>query len=122
VALAADPGLDAADPQGTVTWLARSPGGETLDVVTAKESVLVLSNSWYPSWRCRVDGVDGALLKADGGLQAVALKAGRHRLEFRFDPWLFNAALAAAAAGLALLLGLGLAGRRRRRRGISRFS
>ena len=69
----------------------------------------MLSNPWYPSWRCRVDGLDQPVLKADGGLQAVALKAGRHRLEFRFDPGLFNAGLAAAAAGLLILLALAFA-------------
>jgi hypothetical protein len=97
-----------------VAWLARSPLAESLDVVTDRSAVLVLSNCWHPSWRCRVDGVDGPVLLADGCLQAVPLKAGRHRLDFYFDETLFNAALAAAALGLALLLVLGLAQARSR--------
>ncbi|HXB96777.1 MAG TPA: hypothetical protein VNZ54_01915, partial [bacterium] len=108
VLLAQDLGLPGGRPQGTVTWLARSPAGESLDVATDRAAVLVLSNAWYPSWRCRVDGVDRPVLKADGGLQAVALGAGRHRLDFRFDPGLYQAALAASLAGLLLLLLLGL--------------
>jgi hypothetical protein len=114
--LAQDPGLPGGEPRGSVAWLERSPETASLEVATDRDAVLLLSNAWYPGWRCRVDGVDGPVLEADGGLQAVALKAGRHRLELRFDPWLFNAALAASAAALALLLGLGLA-----RPGLLRF-
>ena len=73
VLLAADPGLPGGHADGTVAWLGHSPAAETLEVSTRQDSVLVLSNPWYPSWRCQVDGVDRPVLKADGGLQAVAL-------------------------------------------------
>ncbi|HTB22391.1 MAG TPA: hypothetical protein VK914_06770 [bacterium] len=106
VALETDAGLDGPRPQGGVLWRARSPQSFTLDVSTARPAALVLSNAWYPSWRCAVDGRDAPVLKADGGLQAVLLRAGRHRMDFRFDPGLLYDALAASLAGLAALLGL----------------
>jgi hypothetical protein len=108
VALEQDAGLGpaGAPPTGGVLWLSRDPQAYDLDVSTLRPAVLVLSNAWYPSWRASVDGRDTAVLKADGGLQAVLLGAGRHRVEFRFDPGLFYDALAACLAALVALVGL----------------
>jgi hypothetical protein len=64
--------------------------------------VLVLSDLDYPGWKVSVDGVPARILRADRGLRAVALPAGRHRVVFEFEPlsvrigaWLSLAALAA---------------------------
>jgi hypothetical protein len=106
VALTEDPGLDGVPPRGGVRWLGHDPQACALDVTTDRPAVLVLSNNWYPSWKARVDGRDAPVLKADGGLQAVALGPGRHRVEFRFDQGLLYDALAACLAGLVALFGL----------------
>jgi hypothetical protein len=106
VALGVDAGLSGAPPQGGVTWLDRSPEAYSLAVSTDRAAALVLSNFWYPSWRASVDGRDTQVLKADGGLQAVLLGAGRHRVDFRFDTRLFYDAQAACLAGLMALMGL----------------
>ena len=104
---------------GSVAWLSRTPQTCLLDVSAPAPAVLVLSNAWYPSWKALVDGSPAPLLKADGGLQALRLNAGRHQVAIRFDASLFNAGLAACLAGACLLLGLGLAGRRADPRGNS---
>jgi hypothetical protein len=106
VALDADAGLDGTAPLGAVRWTARSPQAFSLAVSTDRAAALLVSNAWYPSWKADVDGQDAPVLKADGGLQAVLLKAGNHQVDFRFDPGLFYDALAACMAGLAFLLGL----------------
>jgi hypothetical protein len=93
-------------PQGTVRWLARDPLAESLAVHSSGDAALVLSNPWYPSWRARVDGADQALLKADGGLQALLVPAGDHRVDLRFDASLFYDAWAACLAGWAAIAGL----------------
>jgi hypothetical protein len=106
VALDGDPGLGRTPPKGRVVWLSRDPQTSALDVSTDRDAILVLSNNWYPSWRARVDGVETPVLKADGGLQAVLVRAGRHEVDFRFDQSFFYDALAACLAGLAALFGL----------------
>ncbi|HTB22390.1 MAG TPA: hypothetical protein VK914_06765 [bacterium] len=100
------PGTPADSPKGGVVWLGRGPQSCSLGVATDRDAALVLSNAWYPSWRCAVDGRDAPVLKADGGLQAVLLPPGRHQVDFRFDPSLFYDALAACLAGLVALCGL----------------
>lgn len=93
---------------GRVRWLANSPQAFSLQVDLPRAQALVVSNPWHPSWRCQVDGRERPVLRADGGLQAVALDAGSHRVDVRFDGGLFRAAALACAAGLALLAALGL--------------
>ena len=96
----------ALDQEGSVQWLARTPGSATLQVGIAREGFLVLSQAWHPSWTARIDGRQAEVLKADGGLQALALSPGDHQVEFAFGSGLLDLALAAAIAGLALLAGL----------------
>jgi hypothetical protein len=111
-ALDQDCGLRGPPPKGAVRWLDRSPLSEELSVSTDRPSALIVSDAWYPSWRCAVDGKDTPVLRADGGLRAVLLQPGRHRLAFRFDTGLFHGALAACLAGLLALLAVLLAGLR----------
>jgi len=100
------PVLGGPPPRGGVVWLGRDPEGASLDVTTDRDALLVLSEAWYPSWTARVDAATVPVLKADGGLQAVLVKAGRHRVELRFDPGLFDASLGACLAGMLALLAL----------------
>jgi hypothetical protein len=106
VALDVDAGLDGRPPRGGVVWLERGPQTFSLSVATDRATALVVSDFWYPSWRADVDGRETRVLKADGGLQAVLLGAGSHRVDFRFDPGLFYDALAACLTGLVALFGL----------------
>jgi len=101
-------GAAAAPPRGRVLWLARGPQSCSLAVTTDRAAVLVLADDWYPSWKASVDGLDTPVLKADGGLQAVLLGAGRHEVDFSFDNGLFYDALAACLAGLIFLAGLAM--------------
>ncbi|MGH7441419.1 MAG: hypothetical protein ACREKE_01970, partial [bacterium] len=106
VALSTGPLLDNSKPRGEVRWLKRSPQAFSLSVAANKVCYLVLSDAWYPAWKARVDGRETPVLKADGFLRAVVLPPGTHQVDFRFDPLLFDAALAACLAGLVLLSGL----------------
>jgi hypothetical protein len=98
--------LSGPPPQGAVQWLARTPQSAALQVDSARPAVLMVSNCWYPSWRCWVDGVERPLLRADGALQGLLLPAGRHAVDLRFDPGLFYDALAASLAALLAIVGL----------------
>jgi hypothetical protein len=105
-AVADSPPLNGLPPSGQVLWTARTPQSCAMEVTTRRDAVLVLSDIWYPSWRCFVDGAGAPLLKADGGFMAVLLKPGTHQVAFRFDDSLFYAASLASLAGFVALLGL----------------
>lgn len=58
----------------------------TLDVVSDKPGVVVLHDLFYPGWRVRVDGVGKPVLRANLLFRGVEVPAGRHRVEFTFEP------------------------------------
>ncbi|MEW6074105.1 MAG: hypothetical protein AB1726_16100, partial [Planctomycetota bacterium] len=80
------------------------------------DGLLVLTDQAFPGWRVFVDGVERELLTADLIFRAVALEAGAHEIEFRYDPLSIRLGAALSAlAGLGILA-LAIAGMARRPR------
>ena len=69
----------------------------------AEEGYLVLTDAYYPGWRALVDGREVPIHRADVLFRAVRLPAGRHRVEFIYDPLSFKIG---AVISLAALLGV----------------
>ena len=65
----------------------REPERLVMSFRTPTDSLLVLSEVYYPGWRATVDGVPTPILRADVALRALAVRAGEHRVEMVFDPW-----------------------------------
>jgi uncharacterized membrane protein YfhO len=69
---------------------------------SACDAYLVLTDSWDPGWRVRVDGHDSRAFVVDSMFRAARVEAGEHEVAFDYAPGGY-------AAGSALtLLGLGL--------------
>ena len=64
---------------------------------------LVLTDTWFPGWRARVDGADVVVRRADHAFRAVALPPGRHEVEFTFTPRGLRAGAAITLAALAIV-------------------
>jgi hypothetical protein len=107
-----DLGITKAGSPGLVRWVQRKRNSFDLEVSAVQDSVLVISQTWYPAWVCEMDGHPVEIMKADGGIQAVAVSAGNHRLHFYYSGALLGWASLASLLGLSLLAGLGLARRR----------
>ncbi|MDA0745018.1 MAG: hypothetical protein O2954_00745 [bacterium] len=74
-----------------------------LQVSSQGPRLLVISENYHPFWNVYVDGKIEPLLRANYVWKAVALRAGEHRVEFRFrDP------IAVACRWISLLSTLGL--------------
>lgn len=72
--------------------------------------ILVLSEIYYPSWTVTVDGKDAELLNVDWSLRGVALPAGDHTVEMRFESdaygtgmWISILTFLAAVGGIVFL-------------------
>jgi hypothetical protein len=66
-------------------------------------SFLVLGDVHYPGWRARLDGRPTDILRADYLLRAVAVPAGRHEVEFTYEPESFRVGAWASGVGWAAL-------------------
>lgn len=59
----------------------------TYAVDTKKEELAVFSEVYYPKgWQISIDGQPAEMIRANYTLRALPLPAGKHTVEFRFDP------------------------------------
>jgi hypothetical protein len=77
---------------------------------------LVLSDTFDPGWRARVDGEPVEIRRANWAFRAVALPAGRHAVDLHYEPASFRVGLGLAglAAGVGSLAACHGAARARR--------
>lgn len=74
---------------------------------------LVLTDTWFPGWQARVDGVPQPVSRADYAFRAVAVPAGRHEVELTYAPRSVRDGLALTLVGAGVLGALMVPGRRR---------
>jgi hypothetical protein len=99
-----------------VEVVAYGPNAVVVEALAPSDGFLVLSDLYYEGWRAFVDGVESEVYKADYAFRAVQLGAGRHRVEFVFDPLSFKIGLALSLAASLIMVvttGLWVVGRRR---------
>lgn len=94
------------EPAGTtVTWQRDDPQRLTLETRSTVFSDLLLTDTNYPGWRVEVDGKPADIALAEEAFRAVAVPAGQHRVEFRYDPASFRVGLFVSLLACALLVG-----------------
>jgi hypothetical protein len=79
------------------------PNDVTLEATLMQPSVVVLRDTFDPSWTATVDGLPAAIARANGIYRAVAVPAGHHTIRFEYRPRDFLAGLTLSAAALLLL-------------------
>jgi uncharacterized membrane protein YfhO len=47
----------------------------------------VISDSWYPGWRARVDGHSADIWKINTAIRGVLVPAGRHTVTMKYRPF-----------------------------------
>lgn len=98
-----------------VTLHERRPELLRLTVEAGSAGLLVLSEPYDPGWRAYIDGERVDLLTANYLFQAVAVPAGRHTIELRYEPRELRIGLAISGlTALIVLPAFGLAIYRRR--------
>ncbi len=93
-----------------VTVLSHEPNRVRLESDGRESGFLVLSDVWYPGWKCTIDGAATPIYRANTTFRAVKLPAGVHRIEFRFEPASYSRGRVITFASLGLLVFLALIG------------
>jgi hypothetical protein len=116
-----DAGTNAAPTQdfrGAVRVLSRKADALSLEVDMSAAGYVVVADTHHPGWSAEVDGEPGHVRKANTLFRAVAVPAGRHRVDLRYRPAALKRGLAVSGIALvvfALLLGWNLRGALRSR-------
>ena len=61
-----------------------------LKIQTPNPGYLVLADNYYPGWKATVDGIQTKILNADVCFRAVRVPAGRHAIQFHYEPASFR--------------------------------
>jgi hypothetical protein len=75
----------------------------------ARPSLLVLTDSWAPGWKAKVDGRDADVQRVDYLIRGVAVPAGSHTVELSYEPavwtwgWVISLVTLIALAAAALI-------------------
>lgn len=108
VILHADPGITLPDSAPEVfgtTITEYAPESVTVISDSPTSGILTLAQVDYPGWHATIDGEPTPILRAYGGLAAVAVPAGAHTVEWTYDPPTYR-----VGALVSLVTWLGLAG------------
>ena len=86
-----------------VKLVAYEPNDLKYEVSSEKGGVVVFSEIYYPGWQAYIDGVEAPLGRADYILRAMNVPAGKHTVEFKFDPKSLHTTETIAFVALGLL-------------------
>src|SRR5262249_30406401 len=79
--------------QATATIVRYEDTVVVIHVNSNDDGVLVLADSYYPGWHAHVDGKKTKILRANHFFRGVSIPAGRHVVEFKYDPQSFRLGL-----------------------------
>ena len=105
-----EPGLKPPGPTAgsQATVVSTSAHSTVLQVDARADGIVVLSEVCYPGWRAWVDGQRAPDLCADGILQGIPVRAGKHDVELRYAPASFRLGLLLSCLTALALLGVWL--------------
>jgi len=92
---------------GSVKVISDRPGYIELEVENEDESLLVVSEAWYPGWTATVDGRKAPTEMVNGYVQGVHLQnPGPQRVLLEYNPLLLRQGFAGSIIGLLLTIAL----------------
>jgi hypothetical protein len=87
-----------------VTKLSYQPNRIRFEVDGQTPGFLVLTDVWFPGWKCRVSGEEVNVYRANYAFRTVKVPAGKHVVEFCFEPLSYQRGRIITFATLAIVL------------------
>lgn len=98
------PSVASATNAGEVKFISYAPKHIRLEATANAPSILLLNDKHSPNWQVTVDGQPAVLLRCNYLMRGVQVPAGKHLVEFRYQPPLTSLYVTFAAIGLAVCL------------------
>ncbi|MFC1875127.1 YfhO family protein [Chloroflexota bacterium] len=80
-----------------------SPQEIVIETTSETPGFLVLSESWYPSWKVYIDGNPSEIYKTDYALMSVYIDSGNHSVQFVYEDQTFKIGILISCATVLLL-------------------
>jgi len=103
--------LGEASGADTATLVRDDLDNVTWRVHAASDGFLVMSDTFYPGWRAKVDGKPMPVVRANFALRGICLPAGDHEVMFWFEPITLRVGAALSIIGLVVTIAALLHGR-----------
>ncbi|MCV0399660.1 MAG: YfhO family protein [Nitrosarchaeum sp.] len=78
----------------------------TIETFSENDSILVLTDVFYPGWMVSVDGNTSEILRANGLVRAVVVPSGYHTVDFNYTPNSFWLGVLISSVTLVFLTGI----------------
>jgi hypothetical protein len=104
------PGPGASEPlTESVAIASYGPQRVELEATLERPGLVILSDIFYPGWRLEIDGAEAPIHKVNRIMRGAAVSAGRHRLNYRYQPRSFQVGGWISLSGIATLIVLAIA-------------
>ncbi|WP_031429118.1 YfhO family protein [Flavimarina sp. Hel_I_48] len=75
------------DPSASITLTEHNPQYLKYNSTSSREQLAIFSEAYYPwGWNAYIDGKEATHFRADYLLRAMMVPAGKHTIEFKFEP------------------------------------
>jgi uncharacterized membrane protein YfhO len=85
-----------------------NPNSVDIMTTSTQPGILVLTDSYDPSWSVTIDSAPAGLLRVDTALRGVCVPAGEHHVRFDYQPRAFVAGVMISVVGWATFILSGL--------------
>lgn len=111
----------AKDSSATITLDLYKPNDVKYTSNNSKDGLAVFSEMYYENgWKALIDGKETPIMRADYALRAILIPAGKHSIEFKFEPQVIKTGgmiTLFSFIGMVLLLGGGIYFERKKNKG-----
>ncbi len=91
---------------GSARIVEDEPERVVIEADAGRRALLVLADVHYPGWKAELDGEEVPIERVDYLLRGVALPAGSHTVEFRYEPLSWRIGWITSLVALLVLLGV----------------
>lgn len=94
-----DPNIRLKEGKKTARIMNFTPNEVLIKTDSESNSILLLTDSFYPGWKAFIDNIETKIYRADYTFKAIVVPEGEHNVKFAYEPMSFRVGVYAAIIG-----------------------